>query len=63
MAKPPIPPHIPTADEIDAYVIEKVAADGTITVQDKNGNLVTARIAVIDVNGVWTIAAVGPGSG
>ena len=55
MAKPPIPPHIPTADEIDAYVIEKVAADGTMTVQDADGSLVTARRGVLDVGGTLTL--------
>jgi hypothetical protein len=32
MAAPPIPPHIPTTDEIEAYLIEKIAADGTCVV-------------------------------
>ena len=63
MAKPPIPPHVPTADEINGYVITKIAADGTIMVEDANGNLVQARIGVLQVSGTWTIVAVGPGSG
>jgi hypothetical protein len=63
MAKPPIEPHIPTSDELDAYLVEKVASDGTLTVQDASGNLVTARIGVLQVNGTYTLVAVGPGSG
>lgn len=62
MAKPPIEPHIPTSDELGAY-LEKVAADGTLTVRNADGSLVTARLGVLDVNGTLTLVAVGPGSG
>jgi hypothetical protein len=61
--KQPIDPHVPTSDELGAYLVEKVASDGTLTVQNADGSLVTARLGVLDVGGTLTLVAVGPGSG
>ena len=63
MAAPPIPPHIPTSDEIDAYLIEKIAADGTCVVFNKaTGQRTTCRLGILSVSNTLTIVAVGPGS-
>jgi len=63
MAKPPILPHIPTADEIGAYVIEKVGQDGTCVIYNNDtGQRTTCRLAVLLVSGQYTIVAGGPGS-
>jgi hypothetical protein len=35
---PPIPAHIPTAAETDCHPVEKINADGTCVVLDKNTN-------------------------
>jgi hypothetical protein len=64
MAAPPIPPHIPTSDEIDAYLIEKTSADGTCVVFNKNtGQRTMCRLGILSVSNTLTIVAVGPGSG
>jgi hypothetical protein len=59
-----LPDHIGTAGEQGALLIEKVAADGTATVRDPaSGQLSVVRLGILDVSGVLTIVAVGPGSG
>jgi hypothetical protein len=64
MAKPPVPPHIPTTDEVGAYVVEKIANDGTCVVYNSDtGQRRTCRLGVLQVGGQWTLVAVGPGSG
>jgi hypothetical protein len=63
MAPPPIPPHIPTAEEIDAYVIEKIAQDGTCVVYNQDTNERTmCRLGILLVSNQLTLVAVGPGS-
>jgi hypothetical protein len=64
MAAPPLPPHIPTADEIGAYIIEKVAQDGTCVVLNQDtGERTMCRLGILSVSNTLTLVAVGPGSG
>src|SRR5262245_59983043 len=61
MAKPPVPPHIPTDDESNAMLIEKIAADGTCEVfNSDNGQRTVCRLGVASISGQLTIVAVGP---
>jgi hypothetical protein len=64
MAAPPLPPHIPTSNELDAYLIEKIAADGTCVVfNEATGQRTMCRLGILSVSNQLTIVAVGPGSG
>jgi hypothetical protein len=64
MAAPPIPPHIPTADEVDAWIIEKIAQDGTCVVLDPDtGERTMCRLGILMVSNTPTLIAIGPGSG
>ena len=59
---PPVPAHIPTAEEVDCHLIEKIAADGTSVVLDRNtGQYTTCRLGILEVGNQLTIVAVGPG--
>jgi hypothetical protein len=63
MAAPPIPPHIPTTDEIEAYLIEKIAGDGTCVVfNGSTGQGTVCRLGILSVSNQLTVVAVGPGS-
>jgi hypothetical protein len=61
---PPIVTHIPTASEVDCHLVERINADGSCIVLDKNTNQRTVcRLGVLVVAGQLTLVAVGPGSG
>jgi hypothetical protein len=64
MAPPTIPPHIPTADEVGAWIIEKIAQDGTCVVYNQDtGQRTTCRLGILSVSNTLTLVAIGPGSG
>jgi hypothetical protein len=64
MAAPPIPPHIPTADELGALIIEKIAQDGTCVVFNQDtGERTMCRLGILPVSNTLTLVAIGPGSG
>jgi hypothetical protein len=59
----PVPAHIPTAAEVDCHLVEKINADGTCIVLDRNtGQLTTCRLGILLVANQLTLVAVGPGS-
>jgi hypothetical protein len=64
-APPPLPAHIPTADELPAHLVEHVHADGNATVRDATtGQLTKVRLGLYSIAGnVFALVAVGPGSG
>jgi hypothetical protein len=64
MAAPPLPPHIPTADELGAIIVEKIAQDGTCVVFNQDtGERTMCRLGILSVSNTLTLVAIGPGSG
>jgi hypothetical protein len=65
VAPPPLPAHIPTADEAPAHLVEAIHTDGTAIVRDSTtGQLTTVRLGLYSIAGnVFALVAVGPGSG
>jgi hypothetical protein len=58
------PHRVGTGGETDCHLVEKVNADGSCVVLDKNsGQRVIVRLGVLAVSNQQTLVAVGPGSG
>jgi hypothetical protein len=56
--------HIPTAAGADCHLVQRVNADGSCVVRDKNTvQRIMIRLGALSVASQLTIVAVGPGSG